>query len=266
MLLFTATPAIVPAALLISLNWLVFVYAVVTDRVLHASLGYFLNPLVSIVLGLVASPGALLRHVASEAKKRNMTSLTISPASRNVDAIRSLHAAGYDVVSSIELTMDLDRHTHEWHQDGHELPEGEIGEVRAKGPGIFTGYYDDPGATAESLVDGWLATGDLGKLPWAEPPSPAVTRQSRWRTAVTALRTIAVAVTPLTALLILQPMLELDTSILQWAKVVGIGWAVLYLLIAADPTLREKIETAQSISNLVSSSRKEPERPEHRDQ
>jgi GNAT superfamily N-acetyltransferase len=65
----------------------------------------------------------LLRHVASEAKKRNMLSLTISPASRNIDAIRSLHAAGYDVVSSIELTMDLDRHSHEWQQDGLELHE-----------------------------------------------------------------------------------------------------------------------------------------------
>src|SRR4029453_12700778 len=65
----------------------------------------------------------LLRHVAGEAKKRNMTSLTISPASRNVDAIRSLHAAGSDVVSSIELPMDLDRHTHEWQQDGLELHE-----------------------------------------------------------------------------------------------------------------------------------------------
>ena len=65
----------------------------------------------------------LLRHVASEAKKRNMLSLTISPASRNIDAIRSLHAAGYDVVSSIELTMDLDRHGHEWQQDGLELHE-----------------------------------------------------------------------------------------------------------------------------------------------
>ena len=63
----------------------------------------------------------LLRHVAAEAKKRNMVSLTISPSSRNVDAIRSLHAAGYDVVSSIELTMDLDRHAHEWQQDGLEL-------------------------------------------------------------------------------------------------------------------------------------------------
>jgi len=65
----------------------------------------------------------LLRHVAAEAKKRNMLSLTISPASRNIDAIRSLHAAGYDVVSSIELTMDLDRHAHEWQEDGLELHE-----------------------------------------------------------------------------------------------------------------------------------------------
>jgi chloramphenicol-sensitive protein RarD len=44
---------IVPSALFIATNWLVFIYAVSTDRVLHASLGYFLNPLVSIVLGMV---------------------------------------------------------------------------------------------------------------------------------------------------------------------------------------------------------------------
>jgi chloramphenicol-sensitive protein RarD len=44
---------IVPTTLLIGSNWLVFIYAVLTDRVLHASLGYFLNPTVSIVLGLV---------------------------------------------------------------------------------------------------------------------------------------------------------------------------------------------------------------------
>jgi GNAT superfamily N-acetyltransferase len=65
----------------------------------------------------------LLRHVADEAKKRSMVSLTISPESRNVDAIRSLHAAGYDVVSSIELTLDLDRHPHDWKSDSLELHE-----------------------------------------------------------------------------------------------------------------------------------------------
>jgi chloramphenicol-sensitive protein RarD len=45
--------AIAVSTALISVNWLLFVYAVLTDRVLHASLGYFLNPLVSIVLGMV---------------------------------------------------------------------------------------------------------------------------------------------------------------------------------------------------------------------
>jgi GNAT superfamily N-acetyltransferase len=65
----------------------------------------------------------LLRHVQNEARRRNMTALTISPASRNIDAIRSLHAAGYDVLSSIELTLDLDRTPHEWQEEGLELHE-----------------------------------------------------------------------------------------------------------------------------------------------
>jgi GNAT superfamily N-acetyltransferase len=65
----------------------------------------------------------LLRHVQNEARRRSMTALTISPASRNIDAIRSLHAAGYDVLSSIELTLDLDRTPHEWQEEKLELHE-----------------------------------------------------------------------------------------------------------------------------------------------
>ena len=45
--------AIVPSSLLIATNWLAFIYTVSTGRVLHASLGYFLNPLFSILLGMV---------------------------------------------------------------------------------------------------------------------------------------------------------------------------------------------------------------------
>lgn len=41
------------SSVLIAVNWLVFIYAVVSGRLVEASLGYFINPLVSIVLGMV---------------------------------------------------------------------------------------------------------------------------------------------------------------------------------------------------------------------
>jgi len=41
------------AAILIAANWLVYVYAVVTDQVASASLGYYINPLVTVALGVV---------------------------------------------------------------------------------------------------------------------------------------------------------------------------------------------------------------------
>jgi chloramphenicol-sensitive protein RarD len=40
-------------AVLIALNWLIFIYSVSTKQVLQASLGYFINPLLSIALGMV---------------------------------------------------------------------------------------------------------------------------------------------------------------------------------------------------------------------
>ncbi|MCW6007973.1 GNAT family N-acetyltransferase [Micromonospora sp. CPCC 205371] len=63
---------------------------------------------------------ALLDHVAGEGRKRGLTSLTISPESRNVDAIRSLHAAGFDVLSALELTLDLGRREPE-RRDGLDI-------------------------------------------------------------------------------------------------------------------------------------------------
>jgi len=41
------------SSLLIATNWLVYIYAVATNQILAASLGYFLNPLLNVVLGLV---------------------------------------------------------------------------------------------------------------------------------------------------------------------------------------------------------------------
>ena len=46
------------STLLIATNWLVFIYAVVSGHVLEASLGYFVNPLFNVLLGVVVPPRA----------------------------------------------------------------------------------------------------------------------------------------------------------------------------------------------------------------
>jgi acyl-CoA synthetase (AMP-forming)/AMP-acid ligase II len=48
--------------------------------------------------------------------------------------------------------------------DEQPLPPNEVGEVRLQLPGKQREYFNDPEATAETWRDGWLVTGDLGKL------------------------------------------------------------------------------------------------------
>ncbi|MBM3558039.1 MAG: long-chain fatty acid--CoA ligase, partial [Alphaproteobacteria bacterium] len=48
--------------------------------------------------------------------------------------------------------------------DGKPVPRGERGEVIARGPGIMKGYFRNPEATAATIRDGWLFTGDIGRV------------------------------------------------------------------------------------------------------
>ena len=48
--------------------------------------------------------------------------------------------------------------------DGRHLPVGEVGEVCVKGPNVMVGYYRSPEETARAIREGWLHTGDMGRL------------------------------------------------------------------------------------------------------
>jgi long-chain acyl-CoA synthetase len=47
---------------------------------------------------------------------------------------------------------------------GRSVPVGDQGEIWFKGPNLIRGYWNRPDATAETIVDGWLRTGDIGRV------------------------------------------------------------------------------------------------------
>jgi len=55
------------------------------------------------------------------------------------------------------LIMDLETGT-------KEMPIGEVGEICIKGPQVMKGYWNKPEETAKTLREGWLYTGDIGKM------------------------------------------------------------------------------------------------------
>jgi len=67
----------------------------------------------------------------------------------------NLASAGRPSLMTEVRIMDADRRLR---------PAGEVGEVVVRGDLVMTGYLDMPDKTAETIVDGWLHTGDLGLL------------------------------------------------------------------------------------------------------
>lgn len=49
-------------------------------------------------------------------------------------------------------------------EDGNDVKQGDVGELIVKGPGVMTCYYNNPEATAETIKDGWLYTGDMAMM------------------------------------------------------------------------------------------------------
>jgi long-chain acyl-CoA synthetase len=73
-----------------------------------------------------------------------------------VDQESGALSVGIPVPNTIVKIVDV--------ETGHELPAGEVGELWTKGPQVVPGYWQRPEATAESFTEGYLHTGDVGKM------------------------------------------------------------------------------------------------------
>ncbi len=72
----------------------------------------------------------------------------------------ALHAIKFGSSGRLVKYMDLKI----CDSDGNELPQGEKGEIVVKGDNVMKGYWNNPKATADTIKDGWLYTGDMGYM------------------------------------------------------------------------------------------------------
>jgi acyl-CoA synthetase (AMP-forming)/AMP-acid ligase II len=79
----------------------------------------------------------------------------IATSTRYEDAIRKIKAVGQCLPTVATKIVD---------EDGSEVATGGIGEIVLKGAKAFKGYWKNPEATRATIVDGWVHTGDIGKI------------------------------------------------------------------------------------------------------
>ncbi|MET8249070.1 AMP-binding protein [Streptomyces sp. NPDC005202] len=84
-----------------------------------------------------------------------LTEGTCASTCNPVDGVRKLGTVGPALPGQRIATIS---------PEGEILPPGEVGEVVVQGPNVMRGYLNRPDETAATLVDGWLRTGDVGRV------------------------------------------------------------------------------------------------------
>jgi long-chain acyl-CoA synthetase len=153
----------------------------------HKALEIFGRDRVTIFLGVPTMYGALLH--APDRERYDTSSLRICVSGGSALPVELLHAfeeafgcailEGYGLseTSPVASFNHLDRERKPGSigtpisgvqmklvdEDGNEVPDGEVGEIVIKGPNVMKGYWNNPDATQEAIVDGWFHSGDLAK-------------------------------------------------------------------------------------------------------
>jgi long-chain acyl-CoA synthetase len=82
-------------------------------------------------------------------------SFAIATSTPYEDALRKIKAVG-KCLPTVEAKIVNDQ--------GNEVATGATGEIVFRGSKVFRGYWNNPEATATTIVDGWVHTGDVGKV------------------------------------------------------------------------------------------------------
>lgn len=81
--------------------------------------------------------------------------ITFLPGEQHLFDAPEIHSCGR-AVAGMEIAVVDDT--------GKPAPSGHIGEVAVRGPAVMPGYWNNPGATAAAMTNGWYHTGDIGRL------------------------------------------------------------------------------------------------------
>ncbi len=110
-------------------------------------------------------PTQLRRLLDAGVDLARLRAVLLGGAAVGRDLLDRAHDAGARVVESYGMTETCGGCVYDGLPlDGVEAAVGGDGRVRLRGPVLFDGYLDEPEATAAALEDGWLTTGDLGRL------------------------------------------------------------------------------------------------------
>ena len=120
------------------------------------------SSLISVGGGGAPAPPELVRRIDSSFSKGRpsigygMTETNAyGPQNLGDDYLRKPTSAGRTVPTMQVRVAD---------PDGNAVPTGEVGEIQFRGPNLIRGYWGKPDATADAFQDGWLRTGDIGRL------------------------------------------------------------------------------------------------------